>query len=198
MLEKYPVQEQHEHGIVSAISSFNSLSANWYRNVKKLGGLDQNGFAIDNESNIIYRGIDMTHFQIVCKSIAQHNLYKCELGNERYHHYIEFGLKELLNPSIKIKIEDTLTYLLSIVDTIEFTKTICWNSDIQPSDVAKRIDIDFAYHRIAIHYSKLYEIVCNDIIDKYIKNIIELNKWLDIEVINREDDKTLFLVLSII
>lgn len=198
MMEKYPVQEKHEHGIVSAISAFNSLSSNWYRNVNKMGGLDENGFAIDATNSIIYRRIDLRHFQIVCKSIAQHNLYKCKINDERYSYYSEFGLEELLNPSVKINIADTMTYLLSIVDTIEFTKTICRYSGIKPSEVAKRLDVDYAHSRIAICYSDLYEIIDDKTINKYVESIMQLNNWLDINVVNVPESKTLFLIINIV
>lgn len=201
MIECHPFceEERHEHGIVGAIASYNSLSSNWYRNVKMLGGLDEAGQALDRNKCILYKKTDLKHFQIVCKAIAQHNVYKCiSLYDNRRSYYAKFELRELMDSNTKINIADTLTYLLSIVDTIEFTKRFCKDGQIKPSEVAKRLDIDFAYPRIGLHYSRLIGFVPDEILNKYIGGIVELSDWLDVRTDSNEEDKSIFITFILI
>lgn len=213
MIENYPKMEQYDHGIHGGIHAYYSLKKTRENNIKKLSTetdqLNQLAFPIDDlNNNIVYKENDEMRFKIAARSICEHNIFKCQDNDKEK--YLEFHLQELLNNDFKIKIENIFTYLLGLVDTIEFIKKICIlkNDDqlviekglYSPANISKLVIIEAKQDRIKLKispvlYSSLYESKKNDL-ENYLTNIKKLDKWMDVVVNEKISEITIKLLNS--
>lgn len=179
--------EKSDHGIVGACVAFKK----YCRNIKTL--IEKYGL---NTSDTL------TQIQKVsCIIAASHNIFKSD-NKTQDEKYIKFGLGSLLSTSpIRIKKENNLLSMLSLVDTIECTKRFSRKNN--PSEyliqgtTLKYVDLNLLNNEIIINFERLNEYLLknrksktmSDTLKKHIDAIAKLGSWTDFNSYIGDNDK---------
>ena len=179
--------EKSDHGIVGACIAFNKFC----KNIKTL--IEKHGLPSSDTLTRIQK--------VSCIIAASHNIFKSnnETQDEKY---IEFGLTTLLSSSpIRIKKENNLLSMLSLIDTIECTKRFSKkanpNEYLIQSTTLKYVDIDLQNDEIIINFERLNEYLLknrksktmSDTLKKHIDAIAKLGSWTDFNSYIGDNDK---------
>ena len=126
---------------------------------------------------IQYLPSDLEKIKDACTAICQHNIFKSSSSSSYY--YECFELYELLDSNIRITALDLLTFVLSIVDTIDCSKrynqnitVFCNNLFVEPSGNSILISYD---NSNVFEDKKLFNK------EKYYNDLCNLKKWVDVE-----------------
>ncbi len=176
---RYRVGEDNkiDHGITGAILVYDALMTFYYEGTK--------------QSQLNLCGLRLRkNFPVFCLRIAEtvalHNMWRAT--NKTAAKYRQYNLGELIpdgsdNEKVLYK-EDALLFLLGLIDTIDPIKGFCSTEGnrprIPPKDVLHGFYIRFV-KRSGVKKMRL-EFENSKFIDKYMENIVGMEKWLDVSI----------------
>lgn len=182
----------HNHGIIGGILLYDRLRKN-YLSVKD-EAIRQ---CIPNAENddFIYKDLHWSKdheefYEIAANAIISHNIWLSK-DKDQDTDFEKYNLNELLsNNKKKIKCEKSLLGLLSICDTIEPTKSF---NQFEPKCILEKIDLSISKNDKLISL-KIVDNCINP--EHWIKKIMDLNTWTEVEVKKDEEiENTLFIKL---
>ena len=186
--------ERSDHGIVGACIAFSKFCINVQTSIEKYG---------------TYTSNTLTCIQkISCIVAASHNIFKSN-DKEQDKMYRKFGLNSLLSTSpTRVKKENNLLSLLSLVDTIECTKRFSRKANpseyLIQSTTLKYIDVDPRKEEIIINFERLDEYLTkirkskkmSDKLENHINAVAKLNTWTDFNSCLGDNDKEVRIKLK--
>lgn len=166
-------EEVGDHGILGGYILFDKLYEN------------STSFEINEQQ------IKIPFYQDICYRIMEHNIWRKNENFDEGDAFYAIG-----NDNFRvIDASELLLYILSLVDTVEMTKRFRKNSEVKssrevlPSNISSQFDIDVSDTKIVINYSRLGDYLRRNKynkadIDSWVNNIVELEKWVNVNVYN--------------
>lgn len=169
--------EKNDHGIVGGMLAFRNYCKNVARDYKnRLGPSHSFG----------------RQQKIACFIAASHNIFKSTYSDNKDQIYRKYGLTGLLTTSpIRVRKENTLLTLLSLVDTIECTKRFSAKENpksyIQEATVLKHIELEILDGSIIVDFRKLDYFIKSvkknkemiEVLAWHVKNVNDLDTWTE-------------------
>ena len=191
---EYSIEKKEEvgdHGILGGVILFSNLYSSEIEENTPKKDLAK---AIDDWEKerypIEYHPERIPFYQDICYRIMEHNVWKNNgIFDDENHPLLEIDA----NHFIKIDINESLLFLLSLVDTIEMTKKFCTYKDVGsekdhyifPKTLASKMKINVTLNSINLNYSEFDEYITQHDyfgdISRWKQSVETLSEWVSVD-----------------
>jgi len=178
---KYRIEQHHtlDHGIIGADKLYSDLLSN-YKSAYNSSKDRYNNYSNFTYQNRAFSCEQFPVFAYIADCISCHNMYMCNDDICSRNTYYKYNLDDLLPENYR-KIsydENPLLYVLCLSDTLEPMKRF-WNTESE-INILKRINFEYNHESRCVSISIDKSVAEGENGKKYIKDIKELELWMEI------------------